>query len=279
MVHIFSRKYTGDINWEHTLGIRQLGTNFKGLNSHSVCSLNTEQLRQNNTLIILYFERKKDWKDVYICTCTFRYKSSKRSTTRLFASKKENCVLGYRSGRSPLLYFFDFWTMGLYISSKISIIKVNRTESVHQGSMHLITSTACCELSTLHALLLYSQHPRVRAPCRGRNSELQWLPSHCTACTGLTRKLLSCHPRWGPRPALTPGVPWVPPLTTTGCRKYSSTAAPRRADRSTPWKDGWYLQKAPAPHGKVTSSRRQAGQTAFSPSWPSSSPSFRSYEG
>ena len=39
----------------------------------------------------------------------------------------------------------------------------------------------------------------------------------------------------------------MPPLTTTGCRKYSSTAAPRRADRSTPWKDGWYLQKAPAP--------------------------------
>lgn len=46
------------------------------------------------------------------------------------------------------------------------------------------------------------------------------------------------------------------PLTTTGCRKYSSTAAPRRADRSTPWKDGWYLQKVPAPHGKVTSSKR-----------------------
>lgn len=42
------------------------------------------------------------------------------------------------------------------------------------------------------------------------------------------------------------------PLTTTGCRKYSSTAAPRRADRSTPWKDGWYLQKAPTPHDKVS---------------------------
>ena len=35
--------------------------------------------------------------------------------------------------------------------------------------MHLITSTACCELSTLHALLLYYQHPHVRAPCWGRN--------------------------------------------------------------------------------------------------------------
>lgn len=30
--------------------------------------------------------------------------------------------------------------------------------------------------------------------------------------------------------------------TTTGWRKYSSTAAPRRADRSTPWKEGWYLR-------------------------------------
>lgn len=62
--------------------------------------------------------------------------------------------------------------MGLYMThgSKILIIKVNWTESAHQGSMHLIPSTACCELSTLHALLLYSQHPRVRALCRGRNS-------------------------------------------------------------------------------------------------------------
>lgn len=41
------------------------------------------------------------------------------------------------------------------------------------------------------------------------------------------------------------------PLTTTGCRKYSSTAAPRRADRSTPWKDGWYLQKAPIPKARL----------------------------
>lgn len=31
-------------------------------------------------------------------------------------------------------------------------------------------------------------------------------------------------------------------LTTIGWRKYSSTAAPRRAERSTPWKEGWYLR-------------------------------------
>ena len=60
----------------------------------------------------------------------------------------------------------------------------------------------------------------------------------------------------------------MPPLTTTGCRKYSSTAAPRRADRSTPWKDGWYLQKVPTPHGKVTSSRRQAGRLPSLPAGP-----------
>lgn len=58
-------------------------------------------------------------------------------------------------------------------------------------------------------------------------------------------------------------------LTTTGCRKYSSTAAPRRADRSTPWKDGWYLQKAPMPHSKVTSSRRDRwGRLPFLPAGP-----------
>ena len=33
-------------------------------------------------------------------------------------------------------------------------------------------------------------------------------------------------------------------LTTTGCLKYSCTAASRKLHKSTPWNDGWYLQKA-----------------------------------
>lgn len=58
------------------------------------------------------------------------------------------------------------------------------------------------------------------------------------------------------------------PLTTTGCRKYSSTAAPRRADRSTPWKDGWYLQKAPTPTVRSPAAERQVGSLSSLPAGP-----------
>jgi len=42
------------------------------------------------------------------------------------------------------------------------------------------------------------------------------------------------HETWGAHPCAQ--------CTTMGWRKYSSTAAARRAERSTPWKEGWYLK-------------------------------------
>lgn len=170
---------------------------------------------------------------------------------------KRTVCLGTGAGR---IFTFICVPWVYIISSKISIIKINQIKSIHQGSIHLNNSShvlhAYCVLSALYALPLYSQHICERTLFRGRR-ESEWHPYSC-----------SLHKAWQDPPSPTPkeSMPSAncdstlgAPLTTTGCRKYSSTAAPRRADRSTPWKEGWYLQKAPNPHRKVTSSRKAGG--------------------
>lgn len=175
-------------------------------------------------------------------------------------------------GGFSLLDCLDFCVMGLHISLKISIIDFNHIESVHLIMVWMYRTLTVCQVLCVHRHFIPSLS--VGQLCAGAEARAQrerGCPKAAQLAQGLIGKPV-------PTPSLSPHVRAVPSvncnitqadlLTTTGCRKYSSTAAPRRADRSTPWKDGWYLQKAPTPMARSPAAEKQVSSLPSLPVGP-----------